>query len=101
MNSGDIYDSSITGGRLGVFVFEQPKVQWSYLVAKCMDNQNEALYLDGVDDYVEISNITALGLEERFRVFSLLASVAPNRWVIYPTVLNTLRNSNFAYSASH
>ena len=65
MNSGDIYDFTITGGRLGVFVFEQPSVQWSYLVARCVDMENEALYLDGVGDYIEMSNVTALGLEER------------------------------------
>ena len=65
MNSGDVYDFSITGGRLGLFVFGQPKVQWSNLVARCVDNVNVALYLDGVEDYVQIGNVSALGLLER------------------------------------
>ncbi|ELU16244.1 hypothetical protein CAPTEDRAFT_153142 [Capitella teleta] len=66
MNSGDLFDFSITGGRLGLFVFGQPNVQWSNIVARCVDNQNEALYLDGIEDYVQISNISSLQLLESF-----------------------------------
>ena len=36
-NSGDIYDTTITGGRLGMMVFGQQDVIWSRLEARCSD----------------------------------------------------------------
>ena len=64
-SSGDIHDATYTGGRLGVFLFGQPAVFWSHLVARCVDAQNEALYLDGDGDCVEMSNVSTLGIQER------------------------------------
>ena len=40
-NSGDIYDTTITGGRLGMMVFGQQDVIWSRLEAKCSDRSVE------------------------------------------------------------
>ena len=31
IDTGDLYDSAITGGKLGVFVYDQPDVIWSNL----------------------------------------------------------------------
>ena len=36
-DSGDIYDTTITGGRLGMMVFGQQDVIWSRLEARCSD----------------------------------------------------------------
>ena len=36
-DSGDIYDTTLTGGRLGMIVFGQQDVIWSRLEAKCSD----------------------------------------------------------------
>lgn len=35
--SGDVYDTTITGGRLGMFVFGQQDVIWSRLEARGAD----------------------------------------------------------------
>ena len=35
--SGDVYDTTITGGRLGMMVFGQQDVIWSRLEARCID----------------------------------------------------------------
>ncbi|CAG2252166.1 unnamed protein product [Mytilus edulis] len=52
-DSGDIYDTSITGGRVGV---------------QCIPRDNKALYLDGVDDYIVLTNITRLDIYQSFSV---------------------------------
>ena len=65
INSGDLYDTTIQGGKLGVFLFDQNDVSWSQLIARCLQSQNWALYLDGVDDYVELSTISHYDMDER------------------------------------
>lgn len=39
--SGDVYDTTITGGRLGMFVFGQQDVIWSRLEARGADRSVE------------------------------------------------------------
>ena len=67
VDSGDLYDTTLNGGRLGVFVFGQPYAQWSNLIARCIDRQNEALHFDGTNDYVQLvtDSITTLFLNDR------------------------------------
>lgn len=68
VDSGDIYDTTLNGGRLGVFVFGQRDIQWSNLIARCIDRQNEALHFDGSNDYVQlvINTVTTLFLNDRY-----------------------------------
>ena len=56
-NSGNVYDTTIGGGRVGLFTFEQDFGIWSNLRVQCMETVNRALQLDGVSDYVEIGSI--------------------------------------------
>ena len=65
-DSGDLYDTTIAGGRLGVFVYNQVAPVWSNLVAWCGERENEALTFDGVDDSVYLGTVSEIGLEERF-----------------------------------
>ncbi|KAK2177981.1 hypothetical protein NP493_567g04003 [Ridgeia piscesae] len=60
MDTGDLYDTTIGGGRLGVFVFNQTKVSWSNLVARCVERENEALSFDGSQDYVQLADVETL-----------------------------------------
>ena len=53
-DSGDIYDTTIGGGRVGLFTFQQDFGIWSNLRVQCMEMVNRALKLDGVNDYVQI-----------------------------------------------
>ena len=66
VDSGALYDSTISGGRLGVFQFGEYPVIWSYLQVKCLEHLNQGLYLDGLDDFVELDNITKLRMEDRY-----------------------------------
>ncbi|XP_058454904.1 cartilage oligomeric matrix protein isoform X2 [Malaya genurostris] len=43
-DSGNTYDSTLKGGRLGVFCFSQEMIIWSDLVYRCNDNVPEAIY---------------------------------------------------------
>ncbi|XP_071956895.1 uncharacterized protein [Antedon mediterranea] len=65
-DSGDIYDTTYVGGRLGVMVYAQSDVIFSKLSYKCADRINQALYFDGIDDYVILNNITNLGVSNSF-----------------------------------
>jgi syndecan 4 len=65
VDSGYIYDTSITGGRVGVYQFGQQTL-WSNLKVHCLERQNKAMYFDGVDDYVTLTNISTLNIYKRF-----------------------------------
>ena len=66
VDSGDLYDPTISGGRVGVFQFGEFPVIWSYLQVFCLEHLNQGLYLDGVDDFVELDDIPTLEMEERY-----------------------------------
>lgn len=68
-DSGDIYDTRITGGRVGVYQFSQGVVLWSDLRIQCLPSENKALYLDGIDDYVTVTNISHLNIYRRYCLF--------------------------------
>ncbi|XP_074619049.1 uncharacterized protein LOC141877908 isoform X1 [Acropora palmata] len=67
-DSGDVYNTQITGGRLGMIVFGQQNVIWSGLDARCSDRVNRALQFDGVDDHVLLPSIHSLGLTNSFTI---------------------------------
>ncbi|KAK3740783.1 hypothetical protein QZH41_001242 [Actinostola sp. cb2023] len=79
-DSGDIFDTRITGGRLGMFVFGQEDVIWSRLEAKCAERVNEALQFDGTGDYVVLPSIGALRVTDSFTITTWI-KMATN----YPT----------------
>ena len=81
VDSGALYDSTISGGRVGVFQFGAFPVIWAYLKVSCLEHLNQGLYLDGVDDYIELDDIPTLEMEERYEVrayFSKLMIVSYN-----------------------
>lgn len=43
-DSGNIYDSTLKGGRLGVFCFSQEMIIWSDLVYRCNEHVPEVIY---------------------------------------------------------
>lgn len=45
-DSGNVYDSTLRGGRLGVFCFSQEAIIWSDLVYRCNEALPEAAYKD-------------------------------------------------------
>ena len=65
LDSGDLYDTTITGGRLGMFVFNQTAVSWSKLVARCIDRENKALSFDGSQDYIRLADVETLKATRR------------------------------------
>ncbi|XP_019635900.1 PREDICTED: uncharacterized protein LOC109478676 [Branchiostoma belcheri] len=67
-DTGNVYDTTILGGRLGVFQYNQAGVIWSDLRYTCGDRENQALYFDGMDDYVELPSIITLELHDSFTI---------------------------------
>ncbi|XP_067687415.1 uncharacterized protein [Haliotis asinina] len=72
VDSGPVYDATILGGRLGVFVFDQKAPIWSKLEYQCKNRMNYALSLDGVDDYVTVGRLEDLGMEKSFTMEALI-----------------------------
>lgn len=75
VDSGDVYDTTITGGRLGLFVYGQQNVIWSRLQANCQDRfcshtVFSAIFFFGsfFCSFFRISNLTGfllMGFEHR------------------------------------
>ena len=72
VDSGFIYDTTISGGRTGIFVHAQPGAIFSNLKYECLDRVNEALQFDGVDDYLVTSDVVTL--EMKYRLTNYLIS---------------------------
>ena len=66
IDSGELWDTTISGGRLGVMTFGIGQTSFSNLVARCVDQESLALYLNGTGEYVEIGDITTRQMEERY-----------------------------------
>lgn len=45
-DSGNLFDSTLKGGRLGVFCFSQEAIIWSDLVYRCNEAVPQAIYQD-------------------------------------------------------
>ncbi|XP_064094358.1 cartilage oligomeric matrix protein-like [Macrobrachium nipponense] len=43
-DSGNIYDSTLKGGRIGVYCFSQERIIWSQLATRCTDDVPETVY---------------------------------------------------------
>ncbi|XP_078366293.1 uncharacterized protein LOC144650486 [Oculina patagonica] len=84
--SGDVYETTITGGRLGMMVFGQQDVIWSRLEARCADRANQALHFDGVDDHVLLPSIHNLGLTDSFTISTWVWMAADYPNAVMPIV---------------
>lgn len=85
-DSGNIYNTVLTGGRLGMFVFGQHDVIWSRLEARCSDRINQALMFDGVDDHVTLPSIHTLGLTDSFTISVWVNMAADYPMTVMPIV---------------
>lgn len=60
IDSGPLYDSRITGGRIGVYQFGAFSTIWSNLKIHCIEHTNKALYFEGTRTYLTLSNVKDL-----------------------------------------
>lgn len=83
-DSGDVYDTTIGGGRVGLLTFHQDFGIWSNLRAQCAETVNRALEFDGNDDYVDIGTLeeSQLDLVERLVLFIALDKYLSMYWWI-------------------
>ena len=66
-DSGDIYDTTIAGGRVGLLTFKQDFGIWSNLRVQCAEPVNHALQFDGINDYVlaGFTSQSSIDMQER------------------------------------
>ena len=74
VDSGDLYDGTISGGRLGVLHFGGFPMIWSNLQVDCLDHLNLALHFDGIDDYVELDDVITMRVHERYLGYMIFKS---------------------------
>lgn len=72
VDSGSLYDSSITGGRVGVLQFGYMSMIWAKLRVECKEHVNQALHFDGIDDFVTLDDLNTLSINERYVVICLI-----------------------------
>ncbi|XP_078573147.1 uncharacterized protein LOC144859992 [Branchiostoma floridae x Branchiostoma japonicum] len=92
-DSGNVYDTTILGGRLGVFQYNQSGVIWSNLQIACGEKVNQAIHFDGKDDYVELASVIALELYDSFTIESwirLTGEAADSKMPVICTLDNRL-----------
>ncbi|XP_053213437.1 cartilage oligomeric matrix protein-like [Panonychus citri] len=73
-DSGNLFDNSLKGGRLGVFCFSQEKIIWSDLVYRCNDQLPAMIYNqlpNKVKDLVEIDETKPTDMKMIGRVSSI------------------------------
>ena len=56
-DSGNVFDSTLKGGRLGVFCFSQEMIIWSDLIYRCNDNVPQNIYNELPEHLKQRSNI--------------------------------------------
>ncbi|KAJ8299288.1 hypothetical protein KUTeg_023348 [Tegillarca granosa] len=74
-DSNYLYDTSINGGRLGVFAFNQSGVTWSNLKTECTDRLNYALSFNG-SSYGEMTSLSSYRIQDSFTI---------EMWIYLPT----------------
>ncbi|OWF49028.1 Thrombospondin-4 [Mizuhopecten yessoensis] len=65
VDSGNVFDVSIHGGRLGVFSYNQTRSLWSNLQYRCTERLNKALQFNG-STYGEIGTLSSLSIDSSF-----------------------------------
>ncbi|XP_074618758.1 uncharacterized protein LOC141877629 isoform X2 [Acropora palmata] len=85
-DSGNIYNTLLTGGRLGMIVYGQHDVIWSRLEARCFDRVNQALMFDGLDDHVTLASIHDLALTGSFTISVWVQMAADYPLTVMPIV---------------
>jgi syndecan 4 len=68
VDSGNVYDTDYSGGRLGVYCLSQEQIIWSQLEYTCGTQLNYALRFDGTDDSVQLGSAFQLHLTSSFTV---------------------------------
>lgn len=66
MDSGDIYDLALPGGKLGVFLHGTEGAIWSNLVYECAEKENYALLFSNPDDVVTLGSFLGYDLQDRY-----------------------------------
>ena len=60
VDSGQIQDGTITGGRVGVIQYGRFSSIWSNLNVECLMETNKALTFNGLSDYIELTTFPNL-----------------------------------------
>lgn len=106
VDSGNLYDSTLKGGRLGVLSFSQEMIIWSDLVYRCNGQFNTVVYLVGKKGLSKISNRNrTLQINKEiktpvscdYQLHSVVKNTWNLTWLLLRIGLQNCYNSTFLY----
>ncbi|XP_063678046.1 cartilage oligomeric matrix protein-like [Bolinopsis microptera] len=87
VDTGDLYDKRIRGGRIGLYSFGQWNVTFANTAARCLTPQNYAANLNGNSHVIKLGELSGLGISRSFQISAWFKiAQPPENGTSYPII---------------